>query len=503
MLNPAKSREPAIIDSRVFQLLDKRVLNNYKQSDHTEWCLGIRAVKESDTGNGKILARTGGDSYQQILDKEHNEVPHSLRVSTETYLGSSNLSVERYLSREFHDLEVNKMWNRTWQAVCRESELPAAGDFTVYEITKYSILVTRTETLELKAYRNACLHRGRLLKQGSGSAREIKCPYHGFRWNLEGEFQGAPCQWDFPHVNAEEFSLPEVQVSTWGGWIFINMDLNAESLHSYLDVIPDHFTRWSPEKTFKAMHVEKVIECNWKVAWEAFIESYHTVQTHPQIMTYLGDSNSQYDIWGDHVSRTISPMGVPSPHLNDVPDNTTVNDWMDHGAWIEGEKVIDVPEGMSAREWLSDYRFKHFGAQFDLDLASFSTRSEVLDSILYSVFPNLAPWAGFHPALTYRFKPYGDDHTLCTMEIIVLSRFPEGEPRPEDCEVARLDKDQLFSEAPGLEGGLGRVFDQDFSNLKAVQKGLANLESGEVVLGNYQEVRIRHWNNTLDKYVYG
>lgn len=456
----------------------------------------------NDMTADQIAARSVGESYQQMLDKETNEVPASLRESTNTYLGSDRLSVDRYLTREFHDLEVEKMWSRTWQAVCRESEIAKHGDYFVYDIAKYSIVVTRTESNELKAYRNACLHRGRQLRQNSGTAREFKCPFHGFRWNLDGEFQGAPCQWDFPHIEEEEFSLPQAQVDTWGGWVFINMDLSAESLQSYMGILPEHFLRWEPEKTYKVMHVEKVIECNWKVGWEAFIESYHTIQTHPQILPYLADSNSQYDCWGDNVSRTISPMGVVSPHLEDVPASKTVTDWFQHkGALADGEK-IEVPEGMSARVWLADHFFKEYSEAYKTDLASYSTQSEIMDSILYSLFPNLAPWAGFHPNLTYRFKPNGDDHKSCTMEIIVLSRYPEGEERPADCAVHRLDKDQLFSEAPGLEGGLGRVFDQDFSNLKMVQKGLKNLASGEIVLANYQEVRIRHFHQTLDKYIY-
>jgi phenylpropionate dioxygenase-like ring-hydroxylating dioxygenase large terminal subunit len=449
----------------------------------------------------QLAARSVGESYQEMLDKETNPVPESLRESTETYLGSEPVSVDRYLSREFHDLEVEKMWNKTWQAVCRESEIANSGDYFVYDITKYSIVVTRTETGDIKGYRNACLHRGRQLRQNSGTAREFKCPFHGFRWNLDGEFQGAPCQWDFPHIKEEEFSLPQVQVDTWGGWVFINMDRQAESLQSYMGILPEHFKRWQPEKTFKALHVEKVIECNWKVGWEAFIESYHTVQTHPQIMPYLADSNSQYDVWGDNVSRTISPMGVVSPHLDDVSPNKTVNDWAEHGGWFADGNDVEVPEGVSAREWLTEYFFKQYSEQYDMDLESFCTSSEIMDSILYSLFPNLAPWAGFHPNLTYRFKPYGDNHEMCTMEIIVLMRYPEGGERPADCAVHKLDKDQLFSEAPGLEGALGKVFDQDFTNLKQVQRGMKNLESGEVILGNYQEVRIRHFNQTLDKYI--
>jgi len=451
----------------------------------------------------QLAARSPGDSYQQMLDWETNPVPQALRENTQTYLGSSNLSVDRYLKREFHDLEVEKMWSRTWQAACRETEIANPGDFHVYDIAQHSIVVTRTESGDIKGYHNACLHRGRQLRRDCGSAREFKCPYHGFRWSLEGDFLGAPCEWDFPHINKSEFSLPQVQTATWGGWVFINMDLEADSLESYMGVLPQHFTRWQPENTYKVMHVEKVIECNWKVAWEAFIESYHTVQTHPQILPYLGDSNSQYDCWGDNVSRTISPMGVVSPHLEGITPNRTVNDWLQHSAWLTDGEKVEIPEGVTARKWLADYYFEYFSEQYQVELAEFCTQSEIMDSILYSLFPNFAPWAGFHPNLTYRMKPYGDNHEMCTMEIIVLMRYPDGAERPADCQVQRLDKDQLFSEAEGLEGGLGRVFDQDFSNLKMVQKGLKNLRSGEVVLANYQEVRIRHFHQTLDKYVYG
>ena len=369
--------------------------------------------RKIEMDDGQIVARSGGESYQEMLDKEVNPVPAPLRENTNTFLGSDSLSVDRYLSREFHQLEVEKMWNRTWQAACRETEISKPGDYFVYEIADYSMVITRTEAGEIKGYHNACLHRGRQLRKDCGTAREFKCPYHGFRWSLEGDFLGAPCEWDFPHIKAEEFSLPQVQVDTWGGWVFINMDLEAESLQSYMGILPEHFTRWKPENTFKALHVEKVIECNWKVAWEAFIESYHTIQTHPQILPYLGDSNSQYDTWGDNVSRTISPMGVVSPHLENIEADQTVNDWLQHGAWMTDGEKVQVPEGMSAREWLAQYYFEHYSKEYGVDLASFCTHSEIMDSILYSLFPNIAPWAGFHPNLTYRMKPYGDNPGMC------------------------------------------------------------------------------------------
>ena len=117
----------------------------------------------------QLAARSAGDSYQQMLDRETNPVPAALRESTETYLGSENLSVDRYLKREFHDLEVEKMWSRTWQAACRESEISNAGDFFVYDIAGQSIVITRTEAGDIKGYHNACLHRGRQLRRDCGT----------------------------------------------------------------------------------------------------------------------------------------------------------------------------------------------------------------------------------------------------------------------------------------------------------------------------------------------
>ena len=73
-------------------------------------------------------ARSPGPSYQDLLDQEVNPVPDCLRDNTNPYLGSENLSVDRYLSREFHEKEVEHVWKRTWQAVCRETEVAESGD---------------------------------------------------------------------------------------------------------------------------------------------------------------------------------------------------------------------------------------------------------------------------------------------------------------------------------------------------------------------------------------
>jgi phenylpropionate dioxygenase-like ring-hydroxylating dioxygenase large terminal subunit len=234
----------------------------------------------------QIAARDPSYSFQDLLDRESVEVPDALRDSTETYLGSEDIDIARYTSREFFQQEVENVWRKTWQVACRENRLRNPGDFFVYDIVDDSILLTRTESGEIKGFYNSCLHRGRALKRGAGRADNFRCPYHGWVWSLQGDFEGAPCQWDFPHVTEEAFKLPEVKVATWGGWVFINMDEDAPELAQYMDILPAHMDQWKHEQRFVAAHVEKVIGANWKAALEAFIESYHAIATHPQLMDY-------------------------------------------------------------------------------------------------------------------------------------------------------------------------------------------------------------------------
>jgi len=286
-------------------------------------------------------------------------------------------------------------------------------------------------------------------------------------------------------------------------WVFINMDPEAVPLHEYLGVLPAHFERWKPENAYKMIHVEKVIPCNWKVGWEAFIESYHAVATHPQILRYTDDADSQYDVWGDHISRTITALGVPSFHLDGVSDQDVADTMFGVSAMVARPTEANVPEGMSAREFIGQRNSDEFSKNHDRPLDSFATNSERMDSILYSIFPNFAPWAGFHPNITYRFRPNGDDHTTALMEIMVLCQLPSTAERPKDVPVRRLGDNELFSEAPELGEALGTIFDQDLFNMPMIQKGMHNLQSRELVLANYHEVRIRHFHQTIDKYING
>ena len=148
------------------------------------------------------MTRSPGLTYQDLLDLDSREVPEVLRLQSPKDMGLNEFSVERYTTKRYHDLEVAKLWKKVWQFTCREEDIPEPGDHYRYDIAGMSFLVVRTETGEIKAYPNACLHRGRMLKEFDGNAAELRCPFHGFCWKLDGTLSDIPADWDFPSTRA-------------------------------------------------------------------------------------------------------------------------------------------------------------------------------------------------------------------------------------------------------------------------------------------------------------
>jgi len=438
----------------------------------------------------------GSRFMQGLLDAEERRVPDVLRAASFVDLGDSDIPRERYLSNEIAELEVEKIWRRVWQVACREDEIPRTGDTCVYDIAGASVLVVRGDSGEIKAFHNACLHRGTQLRTGPGNVTELRCPFHGFTWRLDGTFQGMPSQWDFPHIKAEEFSLPEVRTGTWGGFVFVTLDPDQDPLGTYLEILPEHFSIWPLDQRYTAAHVVRPLRCNWKVALEAFIESYHTVAVHPQLLKTSGDVQTQYDVYPGvhHVSRMITPVGVASTHKHDVSEQQIV----DAMFMTRDDPDATVPEGGTARRLLADRKRRELSDQTGRDYSGI-TDCEALDAIEYFVFPNFVPWAGYTTPLTYRFRPLGADVATCLMDVWMLEPQPAGVALPAS-DVRHLDWDQPWADAPEL-GYLGPIFDQDTATFERIQRGLRASAKPGVTLSRYQESRIRHFHSTLGRYL--
>jgi phenylpropionate dioxygenase-like ring-hydroxylating dioxygenase large terminal subunit len=448
-------------------------------------------------------ARSAGKTVQEMMDEERRAVPNVLRRNTYIYNGSDDLDPKRWTSQEFHDLEMNHVWTKVWQMACRLEEIPNVGDHVVYDIGDNSLIIVRISEDEVRAYNNACLHRGTQLRPAGseGNSKAFRCPYHGWTWDLEGSLIDLPCEWDFPHVEKETFNLPQAKVDFWGGFVFINLDEHCESLAEFLGDLPGEFEAWDYENKFKAHHIGKRVDMNWKVGVEAFIESYHVIATHPQIMPSTGDANTQYDVDPSiNFNRMITPMAVTSPHLGEIEQQEIVDAMAGRTTRMGMDvSVLEVPEGETARAFMAETRRNTVGPDLGKDYSKF-TDSEMLDAIQYWVFPNFFPWGGAGTNIVYRFRPDGNNPDSAFMEVIILSDYDTSGPRPESATLRVLGEDEPWSKAEDQFGGLAGVFEQDMANMPLVQIGMKTLRKG-ITLGNYQESRVRHLHHKIDEYI--
>ena len=449
--------------------------------------------------------RHPSELYGDILERDTRPVPDHLREKEVREIGTDPVQASRYYDPAYFQKEVDCVWSRIWQMACREEEIPNPGDYRIYEIVGKSMIVTRTKTGAIKAFFNTCLHRGRKLVTLDGCKQEFRCPYHGIAWNTDGSFKDNPIAWDFPQWKDRDMSLPEAKVATWGGFVFINFDLNALPLEHYIGPLANHFARYEYENRYKAVHVAKVIHANWKAVSEAFMESHHSITTHPQILPYLADVNSQYDFLNDYVTRQFSASGVASPMISDqnLTDTDIVQAMVRQSGGtrrrVGDNPNVEVPAGTTARAFSAEQARKALGAEDGHDYSGASD-AEMIDALLYNLWPNMSFWAGYAPNLVYRWRPNGRDPESAIMDVMILKRVPKNGPRPAPVPCHFLTEKERWSDAAEL-GGLAAIFEQDMGNLPYVQEGLHSSGNGLVHFSRYSEMRIRQLHKLLDRYM--
>lgn len=422
--------------------------------------------------------------------------------------GTEIVDKQCFISPDYHQREVDKLWNRVWQLACLEQDIPAVGDHLEYIIGNQSILVVREAPDCIRAFHNSCRHRGNRLKVGCGNSREIRCGFHGWAWNLDGTLKDIPCRWDFPGVRDEDFKLAECRVGVWNGFVFINMDQSAESLEEFLGpTLLRHFAEWPAlSKRWKAIHIAKEINCNWKIAIQAFVEAYHAFRVHPQWLNYAGDANAQYDAYGVH-ARIVVPVGVPSPHRDKPISEQTIVESMVATEFADPWSpdltplaIPTVPEGMSARQVLADMRRSELLRRAGVDYSGASDAA-MLDLIEYWVFPNICIWTGEGAPLVYRSRPNGNNPESCIWETMVLVPVAGGAERPPAAGVNFVRADQTYVEAAPELAGSAKVFDQDATNLGKMQLGLHSSGFPGPMYGKYMEMNIRQFHYNLERWL--
>jgi phenylpropionate dioxygenase-like ring-hydroxylating dioxygenase large terminal subunit len=402
---------------------------------------------------------------------------------------------ERYYDPDFFQMEGDLLWPRVWQMACRLEEIPQAHDFTEYEILDQSIVVVRTEDLGVRAFQNACRHRGVRVVEGTGTCESgFICPFHGWCYGPDGKNSFVPQSKTFAvhNLSPEDLNLTPVRCEVWGGCAWINLDDDAPPLRQCIEPFATILDAWKVASLRTEWWYACRIPVNWKLAEEAFMEQYHVVEAHPQLVIpgrlpprHGGALDPRAFIEAEiHYLHTMSDGMAGMVHANDV-------------RIAEGLRDLELPSEPKAAiaTWhrtLNDAVVKwHRDRGSDIpDLNDLEDQK--LNEPMGYCFPHYFILPMYSSASSYRFRPLGPEETL--MEIWSLTRYPEGEDpgKPATPEVWEWN-DARWPPIPA----------QDFSNLPRQQRGLHARGFDYMRLSERAEGGVANFERTIDGFLAG
>ena len=196
-----------------------------------------------------------------------------------------------YSNTEVFDLEYEAFFLRRWQFVGHISQVKEPGDYMTARIGRDSVIVIRDKDDSLNAFLNVCRHRGTRLLEGNGSCQGvIKCPYHGWAYNFDGQLLGVPQEDNFPDFDRSNYGLHRIQLEIFHGFVFVKVQGDGESLVEMFAHTADYFQMYDVENyVVCAKESTQLWEANWKVAWDNYLENYHIPVAHPSLNRLLVD----------------------------------------------------------------------------------------------------------------------------------------------------------------------------------------------------------------------
>jgi phenylpropionate dioxygenase-like ring-hydroxylating dioxygenase large terminal subunit len=359
----------------------------------------------------------------------------------------------RYTSDEFWQLEREHLWPKCWVLAGRVEDVASPGEFFTFDALHVPVIVIRGKDDQIRAFYNTCRHRGApVVREEHGTARTLRCQYHSWTYDItEGALINVPDERDFVGLDKAERCLPRLRCEVWDGWIFVNQDLDATPLLEFMGPIPEQLAELEGPSLRTVATRSEIVECNWKVTAEAFLEVYHFRHIHQRDgESHLDNRGAAMGLLPNGCSRMVTPFSKISWSA------LGMSDWDD---WIHWETP-----------------------GFD-DIASVNPMVRCTSSA-YSVFPNLiTPIAAYgFPFIT--FWPIDKRTTK-----IVWTHYA-----PIDFDPA----DGLPPQWQKRMENFDRIMGEDFENMAPMQRSLESPALTGIPI-NYQERRIWHFNEQVDR----
>ena len=414
------------------------------------------------------------------------------------------IPAERYFDPAFFELEKEKLWPHVWQMACRLEEIPEVGDYVEYSIFEKSVIVVNTKT-GVKAFHNACRHRGVRLATGPGNCKTAGfiCPFHGWRWNPEGKntFVFGKQVFNEELLDRAEIDLKPCRVEFWAGCAFINFDDSAPSLIESLGPVADRLNARNADKLKMDWWYATVLPTNWKLAMEAFQEGYHTMKTHPQLNTLSALGNPYgNDAEGLTPNKGITAKETVRINIEFMKRLSAGMGGMVHEteiAAIERLADMEVPDDPVQATMM------FYGAANDIvtkdglarGAPMFDVNKVMQEQPFHAVefmFPHFFLLPMIAAMSSYRIRPLTPE--TCLFEIWSLVLRPEDEEydTPKEPTILPYDSDQ-FPEIP----------QQDYANLPRQQLGLHAGDFTHMRLSHSHEGMISNYQRLIDGYIAG
>jgi len=401
---------------------------------------------------------------------------------TEHYpeLGTGPVDYSDSIDPAHYEAERAAIFKRTWLNVGRVERLPRTGSYLTRElaVADTSLIIVRGRDGQIRAFHNICRHRGNKLvwndfprEETAGTCRQFTCKYHGWRYGLDGENTFIQQESEFFGVDKSQYGLKAVRCEIWEGFIFVNLDPQAQPLTDYLGEMAKGLEGWPFHEMTEVFSYKAEVGSNWKLFIDAFAEFYHAPVLHQKQavkqeadkLAGYGYEGLHYELHGRHSMLSSWGGMAPPKDLNMVKPIERVLRSGLFGPWdrpaVDG--LDPLPPGINPA------RHKAWG----------------MDSFFF--FPNfqLLIWApGWY--LTYHYWPTAVDRHVFEGGLYFVPSRTASERLAREIAAVTFKEYAL----------------QDGNTLEATQMMLKSRAVTEFPL-NDQEILLRHLHKTAGDYV--
>ena len=214
------------------------------------------------------------------------------------------LPVDAYIDPQFFAIEQRHIFSDTWAFAGFVEDLTNEGDYLTVQAGLNNIVVILNSGNQLSAFHNRCRHRGTPLVTDSGNTSgKLTCPYHDWTYNTQGELKSLPKQrQEFAGLEKSCYNLTTANVGIWRGMIWVHPNENSMALNDWFSPITPHLGPHNVEALVESKEdiVIEMINANWKIVVENYIDHYHLAQLHAGTLNMYDHKKAAFGFEGPH-----------------------------------------------------------------------------------------------------------------------------------------------------------------------------------------------------------